>query len=701
MIIPRFAWKASLPGVLAVAVASAVVFTSGCSMTNVTSVDHTPLSGPAIQGKVHGGQFPVVGATIGLYVAGSSGYGPSGGNLLTTAVTTAADGSFSITGDYTCPNASSLVYLMATGGNPGVGSNNSGIVMTSPLGQCGNLTSSTFIYVNEVTTAATAIALGQFFTPTFGSSSADSFGTSASNPTGLANAFATVNNLVNTTTGQALTTANLTSGSMSLTATPESAKLYTIANILAACVNSDGSGTSPCQTTLYPDVTPAGGVQATDTLQAAVYMSQNPTSNNAGTSATNMAALYGLQTGTAPFVGVGTQPTDWTIGIQYTDTTPGSLLPQPQNIAADASGNIWVVSGNGTASVGNLLELSPTGTPIVNALTSPTAGAGIGAAVPRNLAIDTNGNVWVATSTGSAYVFEYSPTSGTASSYAPSKSAYGIAIDGNNNVFVGTASATAHYELFEFPNGNIADPITYPIATSTPGTAGTDQQNNFVLPEYMAFDTSGNLWMTNGAGSPSGSTANQVVQLSNIDNSSCLAGPFPCHLGTSTTQNTFTGYSQGSMVAPWGIAAGPSSMWIANPGAGSNSLTSLSLTGSTVNSGTNYGPTGAVSGPHYVAVDGAGNAWVSNNSPGSPGSVSEFSSNGTVLSPTSPTGFPHVGLSKSQGITIDPSGNVWVADYVAAGSTDADSVFEIVGSAAPTVTPIALALKNNAVGQKP
>jgi hypothetical protein len=86
--------KASLRTVLAVAITSAVIFTSGCSNMNLTSVDKTPLTGAAIQGKVHGGQFPVSGSTIGLFVAGSTGYGSSGGNLLTTAVTTGADGSF-------------------------------------------------------------------------------------------------------------------------------------------------------------------------------------------------------------------------------------------------------------------------------------------------------------------------------------------------------------------------------------------------------------------------------------------------------------------------------------------------------------------------------------------------------------------------------------------------------------------------------
>ena len=75
---------------------------------------------------------------------------------------------------------------------------------------------------------------------------------------------------------------------------------------------------------------------------------------------------------------------------------------------------------------------------------------------------------------------------------------------------------------------------------------------------------------------------------------------------------------------------------------------------------------------------------------------------GTIVSPVSGTapfnvtGFSHAGLNTPLGITIDPSGNVWIAN-----NTTTAGVFEIVGAAAPTVTPIALALKNSAVGAKP
>ena len=78
---------------------------------------------------------------------------------------------------------------------------------------------------------------------------------------------------------------------------------------------------------------------------------------------------------------------------------------------------------------------------------------------------------------------------------------------------------------------------------------------------------------------------------------------------------------------------------------------------------------------------------------------------GTVLSPvitattgfTTTVGFSHAGIATAEGIAIDPSGNVWVASQVAATG----GVFELVGAAAPTVTPISLALKNTKIGGRP
>jgi hypothetical protein len=757
----------------------------------------------AMQGQVHGGRQPIAGASVQLWAVGSGSYGAAA-TKLGSSVATNASGIFSL-GAYTCPTPGTLTYITASGGNPGSGSNNSNIMLAEALGACGNLNSGTFISMNEVTTAATAYALGQYFTPAVGgASTADSFGAPSTSQaqTGITNAFATVNNLVcgvsnnavcgNSATGNAVISANFSgntsvSGAItawsittnvatftannslavgqsvglsgfgtstffngtavtvlptglsgtqftanvthangsateagafnggSVTVTPEYAKLNTVADILASCVNSTGVA-DPIGTcaTLFSSVVTTSGAAPTDTLQAAVYMSLNPTSNNANGSATNLAALYALVTAqAAPYVAVATQPTDWTIGIQYTDQTAGTYFLQPQNIAADSSGNIWVVNSPGNTTVlGSLLELSASGVPLLNALTSTVAGTGLSGSTPRNVAIDLNNNVWVTTSTSTGFIFEVSPSGATVGTASTGKSPYGIAVDANNNVFVGTGSSSAHFELYEFPGANLATPIVYPIATGTPGVAGTNGVPSYLLSEYMAFDTAGNLWMTNGSGNTE-TSVNQVVELSNINTTACngYSGTYPCPAGgtgvsnipltTSLTQNTYTGFAPVTMASPFGIAANTNGMWVANSTGNNFTVSNISLTGA---SGNNYGGTSASlpASLRFVAVDGAGNVWVTNKG-GAATAVAEISSAGTFLSPVSTgtapfnvAGFVHPGLNASLGVTIDPSGNVWIAN-----NTTAAGVFELVGAAAPTVTPIALALKNSAVGAKP
>ena len=75
---------------------------TGCGMGTSAAPDPVPLT---VNGRVHGGQQPVVGAQIQLYVAGNAGNGSASSPLLNTTVTSGTDGSFSITGDYSCPSA--------------------------------------------------------------------------------------------------------------------------------------------------------------------------------------------------------------------------------------------------------------------------------------------------------------------------------------------------------------------------------------------------------------------------------------------------------------------------------------------------------------------------------------------------------------------------------------------------------------------
>ena len=51
-------------------------------------------------------------------------------------------------------------------------------------------------------------------------------------------------------------------------------------------------------------------------------------------------------------------------------------------------------------------------------------------------------------------------------------------------------------------------------------------------------------------------------------------------------------------------------------------------------------------------------------------------------------------------LAIDRSGSVWVAN-LGTTTTGASTVTELVGVAAPVVTPMSLAIQNNALNQRP
>ena len=221
----------------------AAALLTGCGTGLVSSVNEAAPGSTVdgrIQGTVYGGQQPVSGSTIQLYAVTTEGYDAPATALLTAPVTSAANGTFSITGDYSCTGVDQ-VYIVATGGNPGLAgnTNNGALALMAALGSCSSLlanASTTFINLNEVTTVAGAWSLAQFM------NSPTNAGTSATNVLGVENAFATANKIANFSTGTAPGPA-LPAG-----ATLPVSEVNTLANILSSCVNTNGSGTSgtPC-----------------------------------------------------------------------------------------------------------------------------------------------------------------------------------------------------------------------------------------------------------------------------------------------------------------------------------------------------------------------------------------------------------------------------------------------------------------------
>ncbi len=397
------------------AFAAVTLALTGCANNFNTVANSGPVTMATIQGRTFGGQQPVSGATIQLYQVGATGYGSGATPLLTgAAVTTNAAGGFGITGRYTCTSGTQ-VYITARGGNPGAGTNNS-LALMAGLGLCDNLTSATFININEITTVGTVWALAPFM-------NGITIGAPTTNQVGLVQAMADVSVLTNTTTG------GTPGASLPVGATSPTSEINTLADILASCVNSTGAGDNGACDKLFANATSQAGVVPADTVTAAINMATQPYKN--------VATLLSLSNAAAPFQPTMAAVNDFTVGVTY---SVGGFST-PSALAIDAGGNVWVTNSAGNS----VTELSHAGLPL-----SGTTGFKVGALnAPSAVAIDAAGNAWVANA-GNSTVTELSSagTNVTGSPFsggglnAPSS----IAIDASGSVWLanrGNGTVTA------------------------------------------------------------------------------------------------------------------------------------------------------------------------------------------------------------------------------------------------------------------
>jgi parallel beta-helix repeat protein len=300
----------------------------GCAFApQVLSTTATP-SRAAQMGNIMGGQQPVSSATVTVWKAGSSGYGQGATSLYTT--TTDRYGMFDLTGHYACVSGD-MLYLTSYGGssNSGAG-NNSAIGLMGALGECTAVKALPYVYISEATTIAGLTALQAFASVTYGTSGTSSLlasgiplniGTTAVNSTGLINGFALANTIqpitLSSISQSSSGTQTLFGISVSTAIVPQYAKLATLANILAGCVNTQDSatGVSVACTTLFQAAQPSGQSSApADTIQVALNLASNP--SNVGTLST---APFSLASASAPFQpALSSVPSDWGLTSSYT-----------------------------------------------------------------------------------------------------------------------------------------------------------------------------------------------------------------------------------------------------------------------------------------------------------------------------------------------------------------------------------------------
>jgi hypothetical protein len=614
---------------LAVAALLCVGALSGCTL--VPSVNDLPAAPVTIGGTIFGGQQPIAGATVQVWAVGSAGYGSPSTMLATT--TSDVGGNFSFAaGAYTCPQANTPIYLTATGGDPGVGANNSAIALAAPVGTCSNAANA-FVNINEVTTIATAYAYGHFFPALDGTAASDSIGSPTTGsgtlvyPAGLLNAFATASTLATISSG--------TAPGGATGATVEVAKVNHLANILAACVNTSSPASTQCST-LFAAATPGSGIPPIDTLQAAVSIATNPSAA--------VATLYGLTPSDTPFEpALSVQPTDWTLAVNY--QIPANAASY--NMAADAQGNVWFA----TTGTPGLYAMTPGG--VVN---GPYLASYL--QDPTGIAIDTGGNVYV-TDDVAGKVLEYS-SGGIESVLASTGDAYSAPIvDASNDLYVvDGGSGGGLLTQIVTGLGNVLNALLGGMTTHANTTS-------------LAADPSGDFFVTSYTG------GNFVTYQET---------PYVIIPGLIQGYNESVVSTTTAGASPWSSAIDHSGD-LYSPVPGNNAIA--------VSGGGPAYTQGGLNQPVAVAVDGAGTIWASNSAVNANGlfSVSQLTNNGSGVSPA--TGYQHNGMGTPAGITLDGSGNVWVAN------TTTPVLTEIVGAAAPVVTPTALALANHAVGVTP
>jgi hypothetical protein len=374
-----------------------------------------------------------------------------------------------------------------------------------------------------------------------------------------------------------------------------------------------------------------------------------------------------------------TAPDAWTLALRFDGD--GQSLSGPGNFAIDYKGDLWVSN--------NYQFSADVHTPVC----------------------------------GSDKVFEFSPT-GQMTTYQGgglSGAGFGVALDQQNgNVWVsnfGFAAPVPGCPQDEQPPHNTVSLFSQYGAVLSPASGFT--QGGINWPQGIAVDSSSSAWFANcndgtvtdyPGGDPSKAKTVQAFDASAqpfdiADNHSSLFvtaanGNAVDLLGyDGTVEKTLTG---GKFLRPLGIAAAPDgTVWAANsgvltlpcpdrptasddaqfdamlattfsdtgvPGPGANfpgSVAAIAPDGSSV---TDY-VGGGITVPWGIAADGNGNVWVANFAGKrlsafcgtNPSTCPTGVGTGDPLSPAT-TGYYFDGLTRSTGVAIDQSGNVWVTN---------------------------------------
>ena len=396
-----------------------------------------------------------------------------------------------------------------------------------------------------------------------------------------------------------------------------------------------------------------------------------------------------------------------------TDTISAQLrfsgLDYPTAVAFDSAGNMYISNFKGSPS-GSIMVIAKTSGTIfgqyVQANTATTLSAASGLDYPDAIAFDSSGNMYISNgkSSTSGSITVIAKTSGTifgqyvqANTATTLSAASGldypdaIAFDSSGNMYISNedshpSSGTGSITVIAKNSGTIfGQSFKANTATTLSAASGLD------YPDAIAFDSAGNMYISNYVGTPSGGTGYVTVI---AKNSGTIFGQ-SFKANTATTLNAATGLNYATVMTF--DSAG--NMYIVSDEGASLSNTGF-ITVIAKNSGTIFGQSfkantattlSAVTGlddPVGIAFDASGNMYIANyEGPTSSGTgyVTVVAKNsGTIFGQsfkanTATTLSASSGLYYPWNIAFDAAGSLYIANE------DDNSIY-VVGDHTLTLT---------------
>ena len=246
---------------------------------------------------------------------------------------------------------------------------------------------------------------------------------------------------------------------------------------------------------------------------------------------------------------------------ELTGNLPAPGFGAPQGVTFDSSGNLWVLDG-GTVATGG--KIPPTVDEFTTAQlpkltnTGLTPNAVIGSTAfgfPQQLVFDSSGNLWVSDAANNQ-VFEFTPGQlGGGANVTPAlvlisnpafNGSLGIAFDSSGDLWIANNNLSrANGTIFEFSAAQLSG--VSGARTLVPNAILQSNGTSISLPWALAFDSDGNLWVSN-----QDATINTVVQFSKAQLAALT--PTPTMPTPAVTISSIGSGGSMSIDAPTGLA---------------------------------------------------------------------------------------------------------------------------------------------------